>query len=176
MRTIARILLVAVLAAGLGLATPAQAAPEKYQKKLTSTVMFPALDSGTWFGAGYGNWIGTAQEDLSAVRQACVGGKAGQFDGYIWRFFDLKGKYKKFLASGPKPLFAQDTPVGVFHDYDIDIYFFDDKCKRIVMTGVNAGGGIEKASTPDKKPASYAVIVYWYGHQPNLPLTLEFSP
>ena len=166
MRKVLGLLVLVSVVMSVAPATPARAAP----KKLTSTIMFPGSDVGTWFGAGYGNFIGTAKEDLSDVRQSCP--TAGPYDGYIWRFFDLKGKYTRVTASGPKPLFEQNTPVWVMHDYDIDLYLFDDKCKR-VQGGTNGGGGIEKQRT--KKPVSYAVVVYWDGHEPNLPVTLELS-
>jgi hypothetical protein len=171
MRTLAltpvrRVVLVALLGLAVLGATPAQAAP----KKLTSTVAFPAADVGTWIGAGYGNFLPV--EDVSAVRQTCPTG--GDFDGTIFRFFDLKGDYKKFTASGPPVLFNQSTPAGNFSDYDIDLYLFDAKCNRIVLTGANAGGAVEKQTT-SRKPARYAVIVYWQGYMPNMPITLEYS-
>ena len=163
---IRRIALVALLGLAVLGAAPAEAAP----KKLTSTIALPAADAGTWFGAGYGNFLPV--DDMSAARQTCP--EAGDFDGLVFRFFDTKGNHTKFTASGPPVLFNQGTPVGNFSDYDLDLYLFDAKCNRIVLTGANAGGATEKQTT-SRKPARYAVIVYWQGHTPNIPVTLEYS-
>ena len=171
MRTFRRSILALTLVLGIFAAAPTSAAPSKTPKKFESTIMVPLLDVGTWFGAGYGNWTQTG-DDMAAVRQTCP--TPGDYDGYTWRFFDLKGPHTQFLARGPEPLHTQDTPVGIFHDYDIDLWLFDAKCNRIDIDGANAGGGIEKMSS-SKKPAHYAVIVYWYGVIPNIPITLEYG-
>lgn len=144
-------------------------APPAHAKTMTGTIAVPLADFGTWTGAGYGNFLPV--DDVSAVRRSCP--KAGEFDGLVYKWFDLKGGFTKFKASGPKVLFNQETPVGSFADYDLDLYLLDAKCKRIVVTGSNTGGATEKQSV--KKPAAYAVIVYWQGHTPNIPVTLEFS-
>jgi hypothetical protein len=164
-----RVALIALLGLTVLGATPTHAAPAT--KKQTSTIAFPGTDVGTWIGAGYGNWTQT-EESMAVARQTCPTG--GQFDGTVFRFFDLKGEYKKFIASGPPVLFNQGTPVGNFSDYDLDLYLFDAKCNRIILTGSNAGGAVEKQTT-SRKPARYAVIVYWQGYQPNFPVTLEYS-
>lgn len=167
MRT-SRLLAVALVATAALVMAPSAGASQV--AKAESTIMVPLLDVGTWFGAGYGNWTQTG-DDMAVARQTCP--EPGDYDGYTWRFFDLKGEYTKFVAQGPKPAAGQVTPLGTFHDYDIDLWLLDAKCNRIDVPNSNAGGGYEKQST--RKPARYAVIVYWYGHQVNLPVTLEYS-
>jgi len=172
-RALGRATVAALIGVGLVGAAPAHAASVKTIK---TTIAFPGTDSGTWLGAGYGNWTETG-ESMAVARQTCPTG--GPLDGTIFKFIDLKGNYTKFKASGPPVLFTQTVPANpatsaiVVQDYDIDLYLLDAKCKRIDVTGANQGGATEKQST--RKPARYAVIVYWDGHDANLPVTLEYS-
>lgn len=159
-------LTIALLAAGTLLAPPAQAAPKVFK----STIAFPSAVVGFSFASGtvWGEEVPQAEAQL---RQACP--TKGSYDGHTWRFFDLGdgASFKKFVASGPKPVFEQDTPVGRQHDYDIDLFLFDAKCNRLAIVG--SGGGIEKTNL--KKAARYAAIVYFSGPYLNLPVTLEAS-
>ena len=166
------LVLAAVVGVGVVGATPAHAAAVKTIK---TTIAFPGTDSGTWVGAGYGNWTETG-ESMAVARQTCPAG--GPLDGTIFKFIDLKGNYTHFKASGPPVLFTETVPDNpatsaiVVQDYDIDLYLLDAKCKRIDVAGANAA--VPRRSRR-RKPARYAVIVYWDGHDANLPVTLEYS-
>lgn len=141
----------ALLALGLvgGLASaPAQAAPKKFEGHLAA----PFADAA-----------GVAADEL-----ACP--EAGDGDGLFYKFFDLEGDYKNFKVSGPTHLFTDPTGGTLGWDsYDLDLYVFDAKCNP--LPDANSGAGTEKLET--KKPARYAIVHYYYGVIPDLPITLE---
>lgn len=159
----------ALIAAGLLgalFAAPSQAAT----KKLEAKIKFPANAVGAVFGAGYAE-----ETDFSAVRQSCPA--PGQFDGYTWKLFDLKGAHSKFKVYGPKPAVTQEVPLYSFpfNEYDIDAYGLDAKCKFVdAASTTNSGrtnGGTETFST--KKPVNFIVVVYYSGPYVDLPVTVE---
>jgi len=170
------VLFVAVVVGLLLSAAPnAQAAAPKSAK---GTIAAPALTGSSLLAAG--NLEGEAT--VTQVRQACPTG--GVFDGVFYRFFDLKGGYTKFKASGPKPLVTETVPDNpatnpiTYNEYDIDIFAFDAKCNRIEApngskaTGTSTGG-IENLTI--RKPARYAAVSYYNGPYPNIEVTLEYS-
>lgn len=97
----------------------------------------------------------------------------GPANGSTYVFIDLEGDFTFFKASGPAHLVNEPSPVGVhdINDYDIDLFVFDAKCKQ--LPDANGPAGTEKLDT--KRPARYALISYWSGVIPNLPITLEAS-
>ena len=101
----------------------------------------------------------------------CPGG--GEANGVTYTFIELKGDYTWFKASGPAHLVNEPSPVGVhdINDYDLDLFVFDDKCKE--LPSANGPAGTERLNT--KRPARYALISYFSGVHPELPVTLEVS-
>lgn len=150
----AALVIVAVIAAALGLSAPSLADPNA---KFEATIAAPAHDAGP---------------ELFA--DACPGG--GDFNGMTYAFFDIKGEYKHFKSFGPDHLFNEPDPAGAYHDindYDIDMYAFDNKCKEVTPSTANGPAGTERFET--KRPARYVVIAYWSGIHKDLPVTLEVS-
>jgi hypothetical protein len=105
----------------------------------------------------------------SAVIHACP--KGGEANGSTYIFFDLKADFTAFKVAGPKHLVNEPSPVGVHavNDYDLDLFVFDAKCKE--LPSANSDAGVEKLDV--KKPARYALVQYFTGVIPELPVTLE---
>lgn len=145
---IAGLLTVGLLSAGLGGAAKADGAT-----KFEGTIALP--------GGGAD----------SSVIEACPGG--GEANGSTYVFFDLKADFSFFKVSGPPHLVNEPNPVGVHavNDYDLDLFVFDAKCKE--LPSANSDAGVEKLDT--KRPARYALVQYFTGVVPELPVTLEAS-
>ena len=107
----------------------------------------------------------------SAVITACPGG--GEANGSTYYFFELKADFTFFKVSGPPHLVNEPNPVGVhaINDYDLDLFVFDAKCKQ--LPDANSDAGVERLDV--KKPARYALVQYFSGVIPELPITLEAS-
>jgi hypothetical protein len=145
----------AVALLSLGAAGHAPGASANPVKKFEAKLAFPALDAAP----------------LAAEEMVCPG--PGSADGTFYKFFDLKGDFKNFKVSGPKHLVNEPSPVGIhaINDYDIDLYVFDAKCKDITPDKAAPDAGTEVIET--KRPARFALVTYWSGIHPNLPITLE---
>lgn len=173
MRRLPGLFLAVVVGLLLAAAPGSEAAPPKTAK---ATIAVPALDAGHIVGGGAVGLVDTSQ-----VRQTCPTG--GALDGIVYKFFDLKGGFTKFTAMGPMPIVTQTVPAPVagpisFNEYDLDVFAFDAKCKRIAApAGASATGtslrGVETLKI--KKPARYVAVTYYSGPYPNIEITLEYS-
>ena len=160
-----RTLALGITAVGLlavGTAAPSPAAPiKKFEKTIAAPA--PVLSNAT---AGH--------YETDKARQVCPSAGAG--DGKIYAFFELKEDFKFFFVSGPKSTLNQADPAagnGTFHDYDLDLYVFDAKCKELTVEGsINKANGIGDGTA--NKPARFAAVAYFSG-PPNLKVTLEAS-
>ncbi len=174
MRRLSSLFLAVVVGLLLAAAPSAQAAPAKVK----TTIQMPAWDLNPILVAG--NIQGEATVDQ--LRQVCP--TAGPLDGVTYKFFDLKTGFTKFRAVGPTPVVNQtipETPATypiTYNEYDLDIYAFDAKCKRLeapdgsTATGTSTGG-IENLKL--KKPARYVAVSYYSGPYVNIPIELEYS-
>lgn len=148
----------------IGSAAPA---PANEVKKFEGTIAAPAPIVAN---AMAGHYTGVGDN----ARQVCP--KGGSGDGVFYKFFDLKGDFKFFFVSGPPSTINQPDPSGLngtFHDYDLDLYVFDAKCKELEGDGsINSANGIGDLTA--RKPARYAAIAFYSG-APNLKVTLEAS-
>ena len=147
-RRIAGLVLASALAAGI-LQAPSQA---EEPKKFEATILAP--------GGG---------AEAEAI-EACPGG--GDANGVTYVFFELEGDFKNFKVSGPAHLFNEPNPAGVhaINDYDIDLYVYDAKCTDITPDKAAPDAGTEIIET--RRPARYALVSYWSGIHPELPITL----
>jgi hypothetical protein len=161
-----RALAVVALAAGIAaVGAPAQAAPTK----VTGTIAVPAAFVANWNAGGTYEGLSPAQ-----ARTSCP--EPGALDGVTYRFIDLKGGPTKFVLKGPTPVVNQDVMGDNTMEYDIDVWAFDAKCKRIEPS--KAGGGTSSSgweAFTARKPARFAVVSYYSGPYPNLAFTLEYS-
>lgn len=145
----------AVVGALLSAGAPAQAAEPKV---FESTIAVPAHDGAKTL----------------ADEMVCPG--PGDADGSVYRWIDLGGEFKHFRASGPAHLFNEPDPTGLYHDandYDIDLYTYDAKCREVTPSTANGPAGTEVYET--RRPARFALIAYWSGIHPNLPVKLEVA-
>ena len=102
---------------------------------------------------------------------SCPDGGPAAGSTYAW--IDLEGDFTFFKVAGPPHLVNEPSPVGVHavNDYDLDLFVFDAKCKQ--LPDANSDAGVEKLDT--KRPARYALVSYFTGVIPELPITLEAS-
>ena len=143
----------------------------KETKKFEGTILVSTAELSSMLGAGSANGLGS---DAEPARQTCP--EPGDFDGVLYKFWDLKGDWTSAKLTGPKPAFSQDIPGGVINhqdDYDLDLYALDAKCKVFDGFSSNTGGAYEKGSS--KRPFRYIVAVYRAGPYPNIPVTVEVS-
>ena len=160
-----RTLALGITAVGLLAVGTAAPSPAAEVKKFEKTIAAPAPVAANATAGHY---------ETDKARQVCPSAGAG--DGKIYAFFELKEDFKFFFVSGPKSNISQPDPsgtVGTFHDYDLDLYAFDAKCKELEIVGSITGvNGIGDGTA--KKPARYAAVAYYSG-PPNLKVTLEAS-
>jgi len=161
-----RTLALGITAVGLLAVGTAAPSPAAEVKKFEGTISTPLPVVSNMTAGHY---------ETDALRQTCPKGGAG--DGVFYKFFDLKGEYKHFFVSGPKSTLNQADPsplaLGTFHDYDLDLYAFDAKCKELTVEGsINTVNGIGNGTA--NKPARYAAVAYYSG-PPNLKVLLEAS-
>lgn len=106
--------------------------------------------------------------DSTAITACPDGGGAS---GTTYAFFDLKEDFTFFKVSGPPHVVNEPSPVGVHavNDYDLDLWVFDAKCKQ--LPDANSDAGVERLDT--KRPARYALVQYFTGVIPQIPITLE---
>lgn len=138
-------------------------------KRFTGTIAAPAAEAASLFGAG-----STNVDVVERARQSCPA--PGSLDGRVYKFWDLKGDFKSARLTGPKVVYSTDVPGGVVNridDYDLDLYALDTKCNLIKGFSSNTAGAHEQGST--KRSVRYIVAVYYAGHEPNIPVTLEVS-
>jgi hypothetical protein len=171
MRRLPALFLAAVAGLAVLSAPAAEAAPAKTTK---GTIAAPLLDAVSVLGGG--NASGEA--DVPQLRQNCPTG--GPLDGVVYRFFDLKGDYRKFRATGPKPVVTQPVPGTTLtaNEYDIDLYAFDAKCNRLTAASGSTATGTGFGAFENlriTKPARYVAVTYYVGPYPNIEVTLEYS-
>lgn len=160
------LLLVAALAATVPLAPPSAA---KQTQVVKGTIAISTAELSSLFGSGWTN-----VDTIEQARRTCPG--PGEFDGSLYKFWDLKGEWKTAKLSGPKPVFGQDLPGGIINhqnDYDLDLYALDSRCKLIDGFSSNTAGATEKGSA--RKSFRYVVAVYWAGPYPNIPVQVEVT-
>ena len=140
---------VGVLAAGLG--SPAKAAEGKFEGVIAAPTPAP----------------GTEYADL-----ACGDPAGGPLNGVNYAWIDLEADYTKFDLTGPMRLFEDPAGGTGIGDYDFDLYLYDAKCTDIT-THTNGPEAFVKTST--KRPARFAMIIYWTGIYPAQPYVLQAS-
>ena len=145
---------VAVLATGLS--GPAQAANKEFEGNILAP--FPAASEGEY-------------AELACPAGGPADPAGGPLNGVTYAFVDFEGDYTKFQMSGPTRLFEDPAGLGI-GDYDLDLYLFDAKCKNITA---HTNGPEAFVKTDTKKPARYALIIYWTGVHPNQPWGLAVS-
>lgn len=150
---------------GVGTAAPSPAAEvKKYEGTIAAAVPVVSAELAQDYVSG------------GAARLTCP--EAGEGDGLVYKFFDLKGEFRHFFVSGPPSTINQPDPAGVngtFHDYDLDLDLFDAKCNPLDVEGsINLANGIGNGSVAGKKSAAYAAVSYFSG-PPNLSILLEAS-
>ena len=135
-----------------GLGGPAKA---EVPKKWEFTLLAPAADAAP------------------AVAEEMTCPEAGDLDGTFYKFIELGADYKNFKVNGPAHLVNEPNPAGVhaINDYDIDLKVFDAKCKDITQAVAAPDAGTESFET--KRPARFALVTYWSGVHPQLPVTLQ---
>lgn len=159
-----------ITAVGLLAVGTAAPSPAAEVKKYEGTIALPAPAVSNATAAHY-----DGVDD--ALRMTCP--DPGDGDGVFYKFFDLKGSYTHFFVSGPPSTLNQPDPsplaLGTIHDYDLDLYAFDEKCNELELDGsIGTTNGIGNGTVVGKKPARYAAIAYFNG-PPNLPVFLEAS-
>lgn len=143
--------LLATCLLGVALGAPAKA---EEPKKWEFTLLAPAADAAP----------------VLADEMTCP--EAGDLDGTFYKFLELGADFKSFKVSGPAHLVNEPNPVGVhaINDYDIDLTVLDAKCNDITPSKAAPDAGTEVFET--KRPARFALITYWSGVYPELPVTL----
>lgn len=147
--------LVAIFVLALGVLGSGLGSPAKAEEKFEGTILMPNPGPGS--------------DDYAGI--ACGDPAGGPLNGITYAWIEFKTDYTKFDLSGPARLFEDPAGLGI-GDYDFDLYFFDAKCNNIT-NHTNGPESFLKTST--KKPARYALIIYWTGVHPEQPYVLAAS-
>src|SRR5687768_12054075 len=135
-----RTLALGITAVGLLAVGTAAPSPAAEIKKFEGTIALPAPVVSAELAQDYASG--------GALRLTCP--EAGEGDGLVYKFFDLKGEFKHFWVSGPPSTVNEPDPsggaavdLGTFHDYDLDLDLFDAKCNPLEVEGsINLSNGI----------------------------------
>lgn len=164
---------VALAVSTLVVGQPAHAKPKVFE----STISIPGFDIANATAGGQAEGLDVP----AALKRVCPG--VGEFDGVWYRFFDLGAATgKNIKLTSQEPVVNQTVPntpaLDSFtqNEFDIDVYGFDAKCKRVEGPDIADGTSTTaKEQFRPKKPVRYLAVVYWIGPYPNLPFKLEVS-